>query len=39
MTGEDLAGLTRRLHDVTRRFELAMYHAPIGMAISVIDGP
>ena len=35
----DAADLERRLLDMRRRFELAMTHAPIGMAISVIDGP
>lgn len=35
----DATDLERRLFDVRRRFELAMTHAPIGMAISVIDGP
>lgn len=33
------AALEQRLYELEERFSLAMTHAPVGMAISVLDGP
>jgi PAS domain S-box-containing protein len=35
----DRAELEQRLHELEERFRLAMTNAPIGMAISTLDGP
>lgn len=39
MDARDRAELEQRLHELEERFRLAMTNAPIGMAISTLDGP